>query len=193
MKKILLIFLLIPALAFSQPKSPKYEFRAVWVATVNNIDWPSKPGLSTEQQKKEVIDILNLQQQLGMNAIILQIRPAADAFYPSKLEPWSRYLTGTPGKAPEPFYDPLKFWIDECHKRGMELHAWLNPFRVAQNYEQPLASNHVAFQHPEWILKYGNKLYFDPGLPQAREFVTKVVKDIVSRYDVDAIHFDDYF
>lgn len=160
---------------------------------MNNIDWPSEPGLSTEEQQKEVLDILNLQQQLGMNAIILQIRPAADAFYPSKLEPWSEYLTGTPGKAPDPFYDPLKFWIDECHKRGMELHAWLNPFRVAQNYAEPLASNHVAFQYPEWVLKYGNKLYFDPGLPQTREFVTQVVKDIVTRYDVDAIHFDDYF
>ena len=193
MKKILILIFLFPAMAFSQSKNPKYEFRAVWVATVNNIDWPSKPGLSTKEQKQEVIDILNLQQQLGMNAIILQIRPAADAFYPSNLEPWSRYITGTPGKAPEPFYDPLKFWINECHKRGMELHAWLNPFRVAQNYEQPLASNHIAFQHPEWILKYGNKLYFDPGLPQTRAFVTKVVKDIVTRYDVDAIHFDDYF
>ena len=189
-----ILFLLVSFhLLYAQNVQPKYEFRAVWVATVNNIDWPSKPGLSTAEQQKEVIDILNEQQQLGMNAIILQIRPTADAFYPSKLEPWSRYLTGTPGKTPEPFYDPLKFWIEECHKRGMELHAWLNPFRVAQNYEQPLASNHIAFQHPEWILKYGNKLYFDPGLPQSREFVTKVVKDIVTRYDVDAIHFDDYF
>ncbi len=177
----------------AQISSPKYEFRAVWVATVNNIDWPSKPGLSTEQQKKEIIDILNMHRDLGMNTIILQVRPAADAFYPSKLEPWSRYLTGTPGKSPQPFYDPLKFWIDECHKRGMELHAWLNPFRVSQNANQPLAGNHIAFEHPEWILEYGNKLYFDPGLPLTREFVTKVVKDIVSRYDVDAIHFDDYF
>ena len=128
-----------------------------------------------------------------MNAVILQVRPTADAFYPSELEPWSRYLTGTPGKAPKPFYDPLQFWIDECHKRGMELHAWLNPYRVAQNAKEPLAANHIAFQHPDWILEYGGKLYFDPGLPQTREFVTKVVKDIVTRYDVDAIHFDDYF
>ena len=195
MKQAFWILFFIVAFQFlkAQNVNPKYEFRAVWVATVNNIDWPSKPGLSTEQQKKEVITILTLQQELGINAIILQIRPASDALYPSQLEPWSRYLTGVPGKAPEPFYDPLKFWIDECHKRGMELHAWLNPFRVAQNYEQPLAGNHIAFNHPEWILKYGTKLYFDPGLPQAREFVTKVVKDIVTRYDLDAIHFDDYF
>ncbi|MGE5449549.1 MAG: glycoside hydrolase family 10 protein [Bacteroidales bacterium] len=174
-------------------QAPKREFRGVWVATVANIDWPSKLGLSTEQQKKEAIDILDMHARNGMNAIILQIRPASDAFYPSELEPWSRYLTGTPGKAPSPFYDPLKFWIDECHKRNMEFHAWLNPFRVAQNASEPLAANHVAFRHPEWIVNYGGKLYFDPGLPQAREFVVKVVNDIVSRYDVDAIHFDDYF
>lgn len=178
--------------AFAQ-QAPKREFRAVWVATVVNIDWPSKPGLSTEQQKKEAIEILNMHAKNGMNAIILQIRPASDAFYPSDLEPWSKYLTGTPGKAPSPFYDPLKFWIEECHKRNMEFHAWLNPYRVAQNASEPLAANHVAFKHPEWIVNYGGKLYFDPGLPQTREFVVKVVNDIVSRYDVDAIHFDDYF
>jgi len=173
--------------------APKREFRAVWVATVNNIDWPSKPGLSTEQQKKEAIDILDMHVRNGMNAIILQIRPASDAFYPSVLEPWSRYLTGTPGKAPAPFYDPLQFWIEQCHQRNMEFHAWLNPFRVALNADEPLAGNHIAFQHPEWIVNYGGKLYFDPGLPQTRDFVVKVVSDIVSRYDVDAIHFDDYF
>lgn len=171
----------------------KHEFRAVWVATVNNIDWPSKPGLSTEQQQKEALKIITDSRNLNMNAIIFQVRPASDAFYPSDLEPWSRYLTGTPGKAPDPFYDPLQFWIEECHKQGMEFHAWLNPFRVAQNSNELLGGNHIAFQHPEWIVKYGNLLYFDPGLPQTREFVGKVVKDIVSRYDVDAIHFDDYF
>lgn len=192
MKKIsLLIFLVF--LIFFGNSQPKQEFRAVWVATVANIDWPSKPGLTTQQQQNEVIDILEMHQRLGMNALIFQARPSADAFYPSKLEPWTRYLTGTPGKAPEPFYDPLQFWIEESHKRGMEFHAWLNPYRVAQNINQPLAGNHVAFQHPEWILKYGDKLYFDPGLPQTREFVVSVVKDIVTRYDVDAIHFDDYF
>lgn len=190
-------FLFVPFLFLSfglwAQIAPKREFRAVWVATVNNIDWPSKPGLSTEQQKKEVVDILNLHAKNGMNAIIMQIRPSSDAFYLSELEPWSRYLTGTPGKAPSPFYDPLQFWIEECHQRNMEFHAWLNPFRVAQNAKDPLAANHIAFKHPEWIVTYGDKLYFDPGLPQAREFVVQVVIDIVSRYDVDAIHFDDYF
>ncbi len=188
---IILLFLITEIK--SQSISPKHEFRAVWVATVVNIDWPSKPGLTTEAQQNEAIQILDLQQQLGMNAIILQIRPAADAFYRSELEPWSRYLSGNPGEAPEPFYDPLEFWISETHKRGMELHAWLNPYRVAQKSSEPLAGNHIAFQHPDWILEYGGKLYFDPGVPEARDFVIKVVKDIVARYDVDAIHFDDYF
>ncbi len=173
--------------------APKREFRAVWVATVNNIDWPSKLGLSTDQQKKEAIAILETHARNGINAIIMQVRPASDAFYQSDLEPWSRYLTGTPGKAPAPFYDPLQFWIEECHKRNMEFHAWLNPFRVAQQATEPLAATHIAFKHPEWIINYGGKLYFDPGIPGAREFVVKVVNDIVSRYDVDAIHFDDYF
>lgn len=172
---------------------PKREFRAVWIATVNNIDWPSKPGLSTDQQKKEATDILNLQEKNHMNAIIMQVRPTSDAFYKSELEPWSRYLSGTPGKAPSLFYDPMQFWIQECHKRNMEFHAWLNPFRVAQHTEEPLAANHIAFKHPNWIVNYGGKLYFDPGIPEARDFVVKVVDDIVSRYDVDAIHFDDYF
>ena len=193
MKKLLFLLIACLLVSFTVQAQPKYEFRAVWVATVVNIDWPSKPGLSTDAQKREIIDILNLHKSLGMNAIILQVRPAADAFYQSDLEPWSRYLTGVQGQAPLPFYDPLKFWIEECHKRGMELHAWLNPYRVAQNLNDPLSINHIAFRHPEWIIKYGNRLYFDPGLPQAREFVTNVVQDIVKRYDVDAIHFDDYF
>lgn len=189
---IFIFFVMFYMCLFAQP-GPKREFRAVWVATVNNIDWPSKPGLSTEQQKREVIELLDMHQRNGMNAIIMQIRPSSDAFFQSDFEPWSRYLTGTPGKAPSPFYDPLQFWIQECHQRNMEFHAWLNPFRVSQNADEPLAANHIAFKHPEWVVNYGGKLYFDPGLPQTRDFVVKVVTDIVSRYDVDAIHFDDYF
>ncbi len=186
------LFFFIGLSSFAQ-HSPKREFRAVWVATVNNIDWPSKPGLSTDEQKKEAIAILDLQAKNRMNAIIFQVRPAADAFYPSEIEPWSRYLSGTPGKSPFPFYDPLQFWIEETHQRNMEFHAWLNPFRVSQNAAEPLAASHIAFQHPDWIVSYGGKLYFDPGLAETRDFVVKVVTDIVSRYDVDAIHFDDYF
>lgn len=187
------IILILGSLPGMAQKAPKREFRAVWVATVNNIDWPSKPGLTVDQQKKEAIAILDQQSRNGMNAIIMQVRPASDAFYKSDLEPWSRYLTGTSGKAPSPLYDPMEFWIDECHRRNMEFHAWLNPFRVAQNANEPLAANHIAFKHPEWIVNYGGKLYFDPGIPEARVFVIKVVNDVVARYDLDAIHFDDYF
>lgn len=184
------LLLLFSSLLVAQPK---HEFRAVWVATVVNIDWPSKPGLTSKEQQKEIIETLDMHKNLGMNAIILQIRPAADAFYQSELEPWSRYITGTQGQAPQPYYDPLSFWIDECHKRGMELHAWLNPYRIAQKFDEPLSINHIAFKHPEWIIKYGERLYFDPGVPETREFLCKVVQDIVARYDLDAIHFDDYF
>lgn len=179
--------------ARSQESQPKYEFRGVWVATVNNIDWPSRQGLSVKELKEEVVSLLDLHEKLGMNAIILQVRPASDAFYPSTFEPWSKYLTGYPGQAPAHNFDPLAFWIDECHKREMEFHAWFNPFRVAQNYREPLAGNHIAFDHPEWVLKYGNQLLFDPGIPEVRDFTIDVVLDVVKSYDVDAIHFDDYF
>jgi uncharacterized lipoprotein YddW (UPF0748 family) len=189
--RIIVIFFLL--IQFTYAQLPKREFRGVWVATVNNIDWPSKPGLTTEQQKQEIIEILDQHKKNGMNAVIFQVRPAGDAFYPSSLEPWSQYLTGVPGKAPYPYYDPLLTWIDETHKRGMEFHAWCNPYRVSQDVKQPLAGNHVAFSHPEWIIRYGDKLYFDPGNPEVRKFVTSVIADIVFRYDVDAIHFDDYF
>ena len=171
--------------------SPKREFRASWVATVSNIDWPSQPGLSIARQQQEAIILLNKLQQVGMNAVIFQVRPSSDAFYRSKLEPWSRYLTGTPGQ--DPGYDPLQFWIDECRKRNMEFHAWLNPFRVALKFDEPMASTHVAFKHPDWVVKYGNSLYFDPGLPETRQYITNVVIELVRNYDIDAIHFDDYF
>ncbi len=186
---ILPFFVLFHFMAYAA--FPKHEFRAAWVATVNNIDWPSRPGLGITQQKQEAVTMLDMLQQNGINAVIFQGRPAGDAFYPSTLEPWSRYLTGTPGK--DPGYDPLAFWIDECHKRCMEFHLWCNPFRVAQHDHEPLASGHVAFRHPEWIVTYGGKLYFNPGLPETRAFIAEVVRDVVSRYDVDAIHFDDYF
>ena len=130
--------------------------------------------------------MLDMLKKNGLNVVIFQVRPASDAFYPSQLEPWSRYLTGTPGK--NPGYDPLQFWIDECHRRNMEFHAWFNPFRVAQKADEPLASNHVAFRHPKWIISYGGKLYFNPALAETREFIAQVVKDVVKRYDVDAIH-----
>ena len=186
----LLLVLLLSVNLLAQ-QNPKREFRAAWIATVANIDWPSKPGLSIVEQKAEAITMLERLQENGMNAVIFQIRPASDAFYPSELEPWSRYLTGAPGKSPG--YDPMKFWIEECHKRHMEFHAWFNPYRVAQKFDEPLPVTHIAFKHPEWVIHYGDRLYFDPGLPQTRDFISEVVRDVVSRYEVDAIHFDDYF
>jgi uncharacterized lipoprotein YddW (UPF0748 family) len=173
----------------------KHEWRAVWIATVNNIDWPSKPGLSSAQQQKELIEYLDLFKKLNINAVILQIRPTADAFYKSELEPWSIYLTGDQSKAPDPFYDPLEFAIKEAHKRGMELHAWLNPYRVSQDTAnlKDMAAGHIARKHPEMFVKHTKRYYFDPAFPETREFLCKVIKDIITRYDVDGIHFDDYF
>jgi uncharacterized lipoprotein YddW (UPF0748 family) len=175
---------------FSQ--SP-YEFRGVWIATVDNIDWPLR-GSTTYGQKLEFIRLLDQHQRNGMNAVIVQIRPAADAFYPSPYEPWSQWLTGVQGRPPSPYYDPLEFMIEEAHKRGMEFHAWLNPYRANFNVRSAsIARNHITRIHPEWFLTYGGKKYFNPANEDAQDFVVTVVRDIVKRYDVDAIHMDDYF
>lgn len=179
--------------AFSQ-KSPVYEFRGVWIATVENIDWPSKRGLTSDQQKAEFIRLLDMHERNGMNAVVMQVRPVTDAFYPSPYEPWSEYLTGVQGKAPNPYYDPLLFMITETHKRGMEFHAWFNPYRAVFNvHRSSIAANHITRLFPQWFLTYGDKKYFDPGIPQVREYVNKLIKDVVERYDIDAVHFDDYF
>jgi uncharacterized lipoprotein YddW (UPF0748 family) len=176
------------------PPEPLREFRGAWVATVANIDWPSKPGLPIVQQKAELISLLNRAAQLHFNAIIFQVRPASDAIYASPFEPWSEYLTGTQGKMPEPFYDPLAFAIEEAHKRGLELHAWFNPFRARHlQAKSPIALNHISKTHPELVRKYGDELWLDPGEPAAREYVLRVVMDVVNRYDVDGVTFDDYF
>ena len=173
---------------------PKHEFRAAWIATVDNIDWPSKGNFNTESQKQEFIKMLDMHKRNGMNALIVQIRPAADAFYPSPYEPWSEWLTGKQGRPPSPFYDPLAFMIEETHKRGMEFHAWCNPYRaVFKIGVSTIAPTHITRVHPEWFLTYGDTKYFDPGNKEVQQFVTTVIKDIVHRYDVDAIHFDDYF
>lgn len=175
--------------------SPKHEWRAAWIATVNNIDWPSSPGLSSEKQKEELITYLDLFKELNFNAIILQVRPTADALYMPDLEPWSIYLTGHQEKSPDPLYDPLAFAIKEAHARGMELHAWLNPYRVLQDTAdiEKMASDHLYFSRPELFVRHGKKLYFDPAYPDTRDFLVKVVKNLVDAYDVDGIHFDDYF
>lgn len=187
---ILVLSLALPLFAEETP-TPKYEFRGVWVATVNNIDWPSKPGLSIKDQQREAIAILDRMAKNNMNAVFFQARPCSDAFYQSPYEPWSRYLSGKPGE--DPGYDPMQFWIEESHKRGFEFHAWLNPFRVAQSATEQISRNSVAFRHPEWIVKYDNKLFLNPALPETRAYIAEIVRDIVSRYNVDAIHIDDYF
>ncbi len=176
------------------PPKPMREFRGVWVATVNNIDWPSKRGLSTAEQKAELLAILDRAAQLKLNAIIFQVRPACDAMYASKIEPWSEYLTGTMGKAPEPFYDPLEFAIEEAHKRGLELHAWFNPFRALHpSAKSPIATNHVSKTKSDLVRRYGKHLWLDPGERDVQDYTLSVVLDVMKRYDVDGIHFDDYF
>jgi uncharacterized lipoprotein YddW (UPF0748 family) len=148
------------------PPSPPREFRGAWIATVANIDWPSKPGLTVAEQKAELLSLLDRAVQLHLNAIIFQVRPACDAMYASPLEPWSEYLTGTMGNAPVPFYDPLAFAIEECHKRGLELHAWFNPFRVRHSDAKSAAAlNHISKTHPELVRKYDDLLWLDPGEP----------------------------
>lgn len=195
MKKYLCTLLLfIFILSQKINAQPKYEFRGVWIATVDNIDFPSTKFLNTESQKAEFINILDMNKRNGMNAVIVQIRPAADAFYPSPYEPWSEWLTGTQGKPPSPYYDPLEFMITETHKRGMEFHAWMNPYRAVFNLNKSsIAPTHITKVHPEWFINYGTVKYFDPGNKDVQKYVTNIVKDVVSRYDVDAIHFDDYF
>lgn len=174
--------------------APKFEMRGVWVATIENIDWPSRKGLSVEEQKAEFSHILDMHQRNGMNAVFVQVRPAADAFYPSQYEPWSEYLNGKQGLPPTPYYDPLQFMIEETHKRGMEFHAWLNPYRAVFNiHKSSISPSHITKIHPDWFLTYGIIKYFNPGLPQVRQYVARIVEDIVSRYDLDGIHMDDYF
>lgn len=173
---------------------PKREFRGVWVATVANIDWPTRAGLPADRQKEELLKIFDEHQRSGMNAILLQVRPSTDAFYAKGRELWSRFLTGKQGVAPEPFYDPLEFAISEAHKRGMELHAWINPYRATTDLNSSNVSpDHITRKKPEWFFTYGGKKLFNPGLPEVRDYIVQVVMDIVKNYDLDGIHFDDYF
>ncbi|HEY4288946.1 MAG TPA: family 10 glycosylhydrolase [Puia sp.] len=180
-------------LVLSQSK-PKYELRAAWIASVENIDWPSRKGLPADSQKAEFIRQLDMHKRNGMNAVVVQIRPAADAFYPSPYEPWSEWLTGVQGKSPSPWYDPLQFMIEETHRRGMEFHAWCNPYRAVKTIgRSSVAPDHVTRRHRDWFVRFENTLYFDPGNKEVQQYVTTVIRDIVHRYDIDALHFDDYF
>lgn len=173
---------------------PKREMRAVWIATVANIDWPSRRWLSTEEQQEEMLRLLDGFARNHINTVVVQIRPTADALYFSPYEPWSHWLTGKQGTRPQPYYDPLQFVIEEAHKRFMDVHVWLNPYRVTQSGSTgELSEEHLFFKNKDLFVRYGNRYYFDPGLDETREFLNRVVRDVVERYDVDAIHFDDYF
>lgn len=174
------------------PRTPHRELRGMWIATVANTDWPSAPGLAPAQQRQELLDLLDLAVERRLNAVMFQVRPTADAFWPSPYEPWSEYLTGTQGR--DPGWDPLGTAVREAHRRGLELHAWFNPYRIA-NSDDPsrLAPTHPARLNPQWAVPYGGKLYYNPGLPEVRRFVQDAMLDAVRRYPVDAVHWDDYF
>ncbi len=238
MKKIFSLLLIsifaIPVLQAQQYEIPKNEFRGAWMATVINLDWPQSGGLAPRFQKSDLVNKLDRLKQAGINVLYFQIRTEGDALYDSPIEPWSKYLTGEEGVAPDPYWDPLEFVIEEAHKRGIELHAWLNPYRamrtipsdftqkalpekdivdsevdeslkpfLMKEYEEgkkklrgtsERASNHVSNTHPEWLFVMNNKIaIMDPGLPEVIDYNVQVVMDVVNRYDVDGIHFDDYF
>ncbi len=189
------VFLLIGSDLQAQSTNPKRELRGVWVATVLNIDFPSRPGLSAAELRNEWEDRVSRLADAGFNAVMFQVRPACDAFYASHLAPWSKYLTGTQGQGFEAVaFDPLEMLIEVAHSHGMEFHAWFNPYRASMDTSLALLSPaHPLRQHPEWGVRYGGRLYLDPGIPEVRNYVTEVVVELVMNYDVDAIHFDDYF
>jgi uncharacterized lipoprotein YddW (UPF0748 family) len=178
----------------SGPPPVAREFRGVWVATVSNIDWPSRRGLPVDSQKAELIAIMDRAVALKLNAVIFQVRTTGDALYASELEPWSEYITGVMGQAPDPFYDPLEFAVKAAHERGLELHAWLNPYRARHpSSTAALAKNHLAVTRPDIVRRYGTHLWMDPGERAVQDHTTAVVLDVVRRYDIDGLHFDDYF
>lgn len=180
-----LAFLLFPLVAFGA------DFRGAWVASVYNINFPSSSGMSADGQQAQIVRILNVAKACRLNALMVQVRPESDALYASELEPWSRFLTGTQGKSPG--YDPLAFFISEAHKRGIEIHAWLNPYRGASNAGQARASNHIANRFPQYAYHVGSVLWMDPGAPAVQDHILNVVRDLLHRYDLAGIHFDDYF
>lgn len=190
-------FVILSALLFTMVQvnavSPKREFRGAWIATINQLDWPSTPGASAISQQGELIKMLDNLERLNFNAVIFQVRPAADAFYHSKTEPWSHWLTGKQGESPESDWDPLSFMVEECHKRGMELHAWFNPFRISQGNAYSLSEKNIAKRHPEWVVEYDHKQFLDPGIPEVSGYLDSVIAEVVTNYDIDAIHLDDYF
>ncbi|OJX83829.1 MAG: hypothetical protein BGP01_10495 [Paludibacter sp. 47-17] len=191
---LLLVFLTITSFSQSQNHPLKREMRGVWIATVANIDWPATRSTNANQQREELREMLDQLEKLNINTIVFQARPTSDAFYYSAYEPWSAYFTGKQGRKPMPYFDPLEYLTKEAHKRCMDIHVWLNPYRLLNNEAiASLDKTHLYFQKPQLFLKYGGKYYFNPGLDETRAHLNQVVKDIVERYDIDAIHFDDYF
>ncbi len=191
MKKIIYILLsCVIAMGFCRAENPKREFRGAWLHVIGQSQWQNK---STAQAKEYIIDQFNRLLRAGCNAVIFQVRPTADAVYKSKLEPWSAWLTGRRGKAPNPEWDPMEFAIEEAHERGMEFHAWLNPYRVTSTAKEVLPPDHQSNKTPERFFRYNGQILFDPAYQENRDFICEVVKDILDRYDVDAIHIDDYF
>jgi uncharacterized lipoprotein YddW (UPF0748 family) len=183
-----------PAGKAAEAPAVEREFRGLWVATVDNIDWPSRRTLTSREQKAELTTILDQAVKLNLNVIVLQVRPCCDTMYDSKIEPWSEYLTGQMGKAPKPYYDPLAFAVEEAHKRGLELHAWFNPYRARiRESKSPVSRNHVVATHPGLVRAYGKYLWLDPTEPGTRDYSLSVIMDVVRRYDIDGVHFDDYF
>lgn len=174
-------------------RPPKRELRAVWVATVDNIDWPSQKNLTPDAQRQEFTNLLNFYKKVGMNALFVQVRAAGDAFYARGTEPWSEWLTGEQGQAPVPFYDPLDYMILESHQRGLEFHAWLNLNRLVHRSSTSVSSRNISRTHPAWILNYDGAKLFNFGLPEVRQFITDMTVNVAQNYDVDGIHFDDYF
>ena len=193
-KQILLVLLLGVQNLYAQPPAALREFRAAWVATVANINWPSKPGLTVAQQQAEAIALLDFLKENRFNAVVFQARPQCDALYKSELEPWSYYLTGEQGKSPEPLYDPLDFWVNEAHQRGLELHVWLNPYRAHHKDGGPVSPKSIVKTKPE-LVRYLKEGYWwlDPADTGTQNHSYAVAMDLVNRYDIDGLHFDDYF
>ena len=183
------LFLLLLTLLSIPTFAQKREFRGAWIQAVNG-QFVGKSTSAIQQKLSRQLDILKAD---GVNAIIFQVRPECDALYKSDIEPWSRYLTGQQGRAPQPYWDPLQWMVEECHKRGMELHAWINPYRAKTKGTTALAANHIAVQHPEMVFSYGGQLILNPALQENADYICKVADDIVSRYDIDGFHIDDYF
>jgi uncharacterized lipoprotein YddW (UPF0748 family) len=204
MRRLTTVVLALASLALSgtrsragegeDPPPVAREFRAAWIATVSNIDWPSRPGLPTRRQKRELRALLDAAVDMRLNAVILQIRPAADAMYKSSIEPWSEYLTGKMGQAPSPAYDPLRFAVREAHQRGLQLHVWFNPYRVRMtDAKSPATSDHASVANGDIVRDYGKFKWFDPGEPAAADRFIDVLVDVTKRYDIDGVHIDDYF